>query len=325
MQKKRLENFPITVHYVPFVGYSKYPTNIDTQPQVNKERHIVIAGKLSIAGGFHEFIVDDDAKSIKTKSFENDYNKKYGSLQCIGEKDARYTHSYLVEKNKYLVVFYYNDFYNVYDMINDKWMLNQYEKKLSENRSEFSRSVLINDEIIIISKDNELYFYFIGNDHITNPILIHKYTLKASGFFFDDHGMCIINFIEKKFPQKEDDEKCQSYKFKIILFGQSYNKGIVPFFLYLDTLLSYNNSKVITLSIDETLIDENEMTLRNCNMNTMKMQTWDKFGFECILNGKNEPIIVIIGGAGNTLEKDIYLFNCVTHEFTPKKKVCNFL
>ena len=263
MQEKVLQNFPINVRYVPFVGYSKHPTNVDTQVQSKKERHIITGGHSSIEGGFHEFIVG--VNSMANKSFENDYNKKCGTLQCIGEKDARYTHSYLVEKNKYLVVFYYNDFYNVYDMINDKWMLKIDEKNLQKNMSEFSRSVLINDEIIIISKDRRLYFYFIGNDYITNPTLMYNYRLKTRGASFERHGMCIIDFIKQESIATKK-HAIASYKLKIVLFGTCNNRDILPDCLCLDILLSYNNIQVIKLSIDETLmIDKRHSTSDNCN------------------------------------------------------------
>lgn len=137
---------------------------------MNEQRNI-------LKGGFHELIVDEDANSINCESFENDCNQEFANLQCIGERDARYMHSYLVSNNKYLVVFYNNQLYNVYDMQNDKWMLNrvnQGEKGLSQNDAEDSRSMVINDQIIILSKDMTVYFYFIGNDHSIDPVLIHE-------------------------------------------------------------------------------------------------------------------------------------------------------
>ena len=54
-------------------------------------------------------------------------------------------------------------------------------------------------------------------------------------------------------------------------------------------------------------------------------KVWGNFGFEYILNGRNESIIVMIGGNNEILTQDIHLFNCVTHEFTTKKNVCNIL
>lgn len=48
----------------------------------------------------------------------------------------------------------------------------------------------------------------------------------------------------------------------------------------------------------------------NCDVAEMKPMFWRLFGFECIFNCKNEPIIVIIGGY-NDCAKNIHLFNCV--------------
>ena len=135
-------------------------------------------------------------------------------------------------------------------MENDKWMLKKDEKKL---KPYIDRSVLINDEIIIGSSNKELYFYFVGNDHITNPILIHKYRLKTEGVSFHSHGMCIIDFIEQ---ESSEDKLYQTYKLKIILFGGGYNKDFLSSVLYLDVLLSCVDIKVLSLSIDENLIDK---------------------------------------------------------------------
>ena len=83
---------------------------------------------------------------------------------------------------------------------------------------------------------------------------------------------------------------------------------------------------MITLSIDETLIDKNDIALSNCNKSEMQetqKSWWRNFGFECMLNDRNEPIIVMIDDL-NPLAQDIHLFNCVTHEFT-EKNVCTLL
>ena len=314
-------DFPLKVYEVPFSQYSQFPANIDKKKQVSpaQQKNIIIGGEAN-GDGFYELIVDNNTNSINYKSFANDYNKKFANLKHIGLDDARQTHSYLVQNHKYLVVFEMGRKYNVYDIENDQWMLRQYEKLLRHHISWGSQSALINDEMIIISSKTKLYFHFIGNNHIRDPIFAHEYTLKTKGVSFHRHGMCITNFIQQKSQQ---DELYHTYMLKIILFGGDENKDFLSSFLYLDVLLSYisNDAKyqLVSLSIDENLIDKNKIKLVNMNTKTIP-NSYEAFGFECVFNSKNEPIVIVIGSCGSG-SKDICLFNCITHELTLKKRV----
>ena len=308
-------DFPIDVSMVPFTRYSYFATSINDEyyeqsPQ-QQQRNIVIGGRDNNVDGFCELIVDDNRNSIHYKSFTNDYNRKFANSKHIGFKNAHFTRSYLVQNNKYILVFKLHKCYNVYDMENDKWLLKQGEKKLKYFPE---RGVLINDEIIIGSYDNELYFYFIGNDHITDPVLLHEYTLKTKKVSFFFHGMCIIDFIKQESSKNESQ---QTYAFKIILFGGFYKqRDFLSSFLYLDILLSYQDIELSSISIDENLIDKNEIKLINTNA-TQETRRYN-FGFECIVNSKNQPVIIMIGG---NKSQSIYLFNCVTYELTRHDKV----
>ena len=309
-------DFPVSVSEIPFARNSHFPINANDQnnQQSRKQRRsIIVGGDVSNEGGFYELIVDDKTSSINYKSFVNDYNKKFANLKCIGLNHAQLTRSYLVESNKYIVV--YDDFecYNVYDIENDKWMLKK-GAKILEYFPE--RSVLINDEIIIGSLFNNLCVYYIGNNHITDPVLMHEYTFKTKGVSFMEHGMCIIDFIKQESAHSQD-KLYETYKLKIVLFGGSRNEDFLSSFLYLDILLSYQDIKLISISIDENLIDKKEIKL--INTDSTKETIRYNFGFECFSNWKNEQLIIIIGGANNA--RNIYLFNCVTHELTCHQKV----
>ena len=246
-------DFPIHVACVPFTGYSHFPANIDAnitnQKSPPQKKNIIIGG---IRGNecFYELNVHDTGNSVNYKSFKCDYNKKFTNLKCIGLDNAMYTHSYLVQNNKYIVVFKKNQCYNVYDLENDIWLLKKGEKKLKHVYHHGSRSVLINDEILLISQHNQLQFYFIGNHHVTNPILIEKYTLKTNNVSFIQHGMCLIDLIKQESSQ---NQSYQTYTFKIFLFG-GYNNDFLKSFLCLDVLLSYQNVALANLSIDESII-----------------------------------------------------------------------
>ena len=332
---------PIDVAYVPFAQYSHFAASIDkNNNKLAKQEKILLIGGYKIDKDvyFYEFVVDKNRNSINCKSFENDYKKKFSNVHYLGLRRASYTHSYLVQNNKYLVVFREHRVYNVYDMENDKWLLGLGEKRLRHGMGDGSRSVLINDEIIIVSraKCHELCFYFIGKNHMLDPILIHEYTLKTEDVSFKYHGMCIIDFriVQQESSDSQDRNKLyhdqQTYKLKIILFGGIRNQDFLSSFLYLDILLSYmaNDEKfdLISLSIDENLIDKNQIKLMNtnCNVDKIPQNKFFTFGYQCILNYKNEPVIVIIGGQNDTIKRDIHLFNCVTFEFTIKKQVIPF-
>ena len=175
------DDFPTHVSRVPFTRYSHFPAN--NQKSLKQQKNIVVGGALD-KGGFFELIVDAIGNSIDYRSFEYHYNKKNTNLKYIGLDNAMYTHSYLVQDNK-CIVFKQDECYNAYDIENDTWLLKKGEKKLKHFKPH-ARSVLINDKIIIVSQYDELNFYFIGNDHITDPILIHKYKLKTRIFHLID-------------------------------------------------------------------------------------------------------------------------------------------
>ena len=73
-----------------------------------------------------------------------------------------------------------------------------------------------------------------------------------------------------------------------------------------------------SLSINEMLLDENKIKLKN--MNDIKVKKWYDFGFECVVNCRNDVIIMVIGG-GYRMRRDIHLFNCTTNELTCKDQV----
>ena len=316
---------PTCVGLVPFTNYSSYPLNTVSKNRNSqiKRRNIIIGGRYG--GGFHELIVDDEKSAIECKSFENDYDKQFANLKYIGLNDAKHTHSYLVQNNRYLVVFV-DKRYNVYDMKNDKWLINLNAPDTTNliKNGNSSRSVLLNDEIIIISRRKSLWFYFIGNNHITNPLLIYTYKLKTENISYVAHGMSIIDFRE---------ESCydQRYKIQLILFG-GWNNCILSSFLHLDILLSYTWNLIEksiqhkNISIDEKLINRNLIKLNNIDPKQMEY-TWCRFGFECIMNDKNEAIIIMVGGNAyipNANGTNIHLYNCATHELECKQNVLPF-
>ena len=325
-------NFPRDISFVPFTSHSYFPTNSDTQNHEisTKQRNIILGGFESSIGGFFEFIVDD-TNTIKYKSFEIDYNKVSANAKCTGLYTAEFAHSYLIENNKLLVVFCGVSCYNVYDMENDKWLLPRHGKTLMENISRNStfesgiRSVMINDEMILISVGSDFLFYFIGYDNIIDPILIHHYKLKTNNIEFICHGMCVIKCVKHESGIGTGIAKQNAYvtyKLKIVLFGGK-NNPILSSFLLLDIFMSYvvkeKTYQLVKVSINENLIDKKEIKVKNSSYNLLG-EEWKYFGYQCVYNDKNEPIIIVIGGS-HKIKRDIYLFNCLTYEISCKEQV----
>ena len=308
--------FPYDVSNIFFTRYSHWARST-TKENKMKQKNLIIGSSNCRSCGLYEFVVNNETNSIEYESLSTDYNKKFANLEHIGYDNVQGIHSYLIRNNKYLVVFDENYCYNVYDMSNDKWLLDAGDKYLSASEWTYSRSVLINDDIIIISQFKQLYFYFIGNNHIVDPILIRKYKLKTHKVSFNSHAMCIIDFTIEKHGQ---------YKLKIMLFGGRQNEKALSSFLILDISLSYYHEKfhafkLKSLSIKENLVNKKKIQFKNMAKTGLYMNSWFSFGFECILNSKNEPIVVMIGGYCGGTSRDIHLFNCVTNELRWQKKV----
>ena len=324
----------IRFSYASFVRYS-----IGCQLDHEQDRkYIIPAGNYNdkTDGCFVEISVNTQTKEVKHVSFEN---KKFANLESMGLDSESFAQSYLVRNNKYIVVFFKDRHYNVYDIENDKWLLRSYEKGLFLNNTYHSRSVMINDQILIISKSNQLYFYSVAYDHLTNPTLLHEYELKTKNVFFERHGMCCIDYKQEKSAKK------LSYYVKILLFGGYQNKDVLSSFVLCDIVLSSDPDSLSLddndwhdqmicekISIKEQLIDKNLFKLKNVNIEKHEKWKWMDFGYKCLVNSKNETVIMIVGDY-RQLEKSVYthvqdtwkdniiLYNCVTHEIICKSEV----
>ena len=115
-------------------------------------------------------------------------------------------------------------------------MLKPNEKKLKENVKLDGlgycgiRSLLINDEILVLSAEREILFYSISiaNNDITDPKLLYKYKLQSyqSRYKFNCksfryHGMCCINF-KKNETSNGSKYNCIA---EILLFGGRENES----------------------------------------------------------------------------------------------------
>ena len=337
--------FSIDVHWNCLAHYSYFASNNATQSvrvawQV-KRRNIFVGGydPKKVDDGFYELIVDDKTNSIDYRSFTKNYNKKFANIKHIGLDRAKYTHAYLVHKNKFLIVFCgLKCTYNVYDMENDKWLI-----KFDEMRDcqyVHARSVLINDELIIISVDRELHLYSIANDHITDPLFVDWYTLQLGGttrvnrHTFSNHGMSIIDF-KKHYNNKNNNidrtininNGVYSCKLKMLLFGGMRALEVVNSFTFVDIDLVYilnspesDTFKLLKFKCKDNVVNMGHITYKNTNYYKMSRQL-SQFGYKCICNSKNETIVVTFGGATKAMSRKIYLYNCITNKIADKGKV----
>ena len=79
---------------------------------------------------------------------------------------------------------------------------------------------------------------------------------------------------------------------------------------------NYNET---TIEEDFAALEDNYKDINNIDM--FKRCGICNFGFECILNASNEPIIVTIGASQNQYKRELMIFNCVTMEWLIKKNV----
>ena len=299
-------DFPYDMHQVPFAQNSIESTLKNKKEQFYKNINLIVGGRIAYPNGvrgFHEILLSDKDNSISFKSFANDYKTHNANLGKIGICATRGVQSFLLDNNKYLIVFREHYGYNVYDMINDKWLLNT-------NNTKFlgQKCILITDQIIA-SYDyyrDKIHLYYIGANNMTNPQHIKAFTLDTNYSFA---GMCCTEFIK--------NEKDNKLMFKILLCG-SNNIPFLSSFLSLSISLSLNNNKII--KFDQNKIDEKMFKFKNVSLTKNEYYNynymWIGASCECIFNEKNEAIVVFIGGMlhSSRNSRSICLYNPVSHE-----------
>lgn len=251
---------------------------------------------------------------ITFKSFETDMMKPNANLTKIGyskNTGAKDTHSFLTKDQKHIIVLSYCNGYNVYDKENDKWLETTNSINWKFTFSQFARSLLINDEIIVISEGRNLLFFSIAKryNHFLNPQLIAKYQIQTPNVEYKGHGMCCIG-MDVIHNASNSKKQCFNYNIKIVLFGSFYGVKFLESFLLLNISINANyytflngiNSSCITCSenkIDfgiDNHIEYNDGKWINMDPNDKSLESLAAFGFECVYNSKQEPIIIIVGG-----------------------------
>ena len=303
--------FPFHVQYVQFARYSIMPyQRITTQPphgntsatNNTNQKNIIIGGAYRLPESQSSFYEIDLALSKNSKNEKLDklvytsFATKYNASNARIKHNAKWTHSYLVNDSKYLIVFDRYIGYNVYDIMNDNWLLGSNNTTISYT-DHGARSLLLNEEILMVSCSDVLDFYYIGNDHITKPIEIGSQELQATfGIDYLFHGMCCIDFKieyqstngnsnsnsnsedqdENKIENSDIETIDRNFVCTIFLFGCSQNLDDAKF---LDSFLKLKirifvpsifktNKKSIKISVDtqESIEIKPESVIIDCDI-----------------------------------------------------------
>ena len=185
--------------------------------------------------------------------------------------------------------------YNVYDIENDNWIIDE-NIELNVGIDDNARSLLVCNKFFVLSCNQYIYIYSIWHD-IRKPKLIKIYKIKDETKQYSRHEMCLV---ELKYYCLAD---CS--------------------FLELSVKLQLNHEK---LSIWDMKISEKVVKEPKCLNFDLKSTKYYCFGFECFLNSKNEPIIIIIGGFNGdwndkTVPYLLFEYNVIHNELFLYKKV----
>ena len=304
---------------------------------------------------FHELqlVNNDNGTNLTYKILETDNKWKQANFDIISQQHAYLFNTYLINNNKHFVsIFLSAKEYNIYDMENDKWFFSKNKRiSFAEHQPSRQQNIMITDNLILVSYNDKLEFFgcFV-NDHVTRPIVrlreylfkINKNTdnnkskdIKRIVYSYGYHGICCTNIKSKYLAAMNKSDGMTDLKFTIILFGGSVHSNIdfLSSFLVIDINVilkdvyndnTYNSDRYILdrCMFREKPINKNLIKCVNFNKETLDEATFSSFAFECVWNGKNEAIIMIIGGSINCGEnKSIYLYNTANHELSIRENV----
>ena len=238
-------DFPYDLSWCSIARYSANFSDVD----IPNKRAIVCGGAREedrgynsyYETGFHEIILDDCDKNstpivntkngleyfhkkIQIKSFAKDYGKENGDLSKMDMSitNGRELHAFITRHNRFLIIIAPSNgpwcLYNVYDIKNDKWLLRSSSSAIKIHSKDGTRSVLINDKILIISEDYWISIYNLNNNNksglqtnhsnnnndnndeilypggkVMNPLIITKYCFSVMQSA-ENHGMLVTDY-----------------------------------------------------------------------------------------------------------------------------------
>lgn len=282
------------------------------------EKYIVIFDKLR---GFNIYDIKRDQWVYQAKD-----NCRYVDLQSFGARSMYLTNNVLLVSDNCYLEFFLNSI------------------TIDENKNDNNNSGM-NSSIDINKTKYDVKF---------KRILICKLKRK-----FNLHGLCCVDVtsqtskVTEKENSKDKDKDTDTnenksdgnekdnlnflMKFKLIAFGGDARKCFLSSFVIFNVTFCYkykicpnSNRKLYKKQPEITVVEkEIESTDIKCSndkdAHLLSISKWNSFGFGCIHNKQNEPIIVIVGGLtaynSNVFSKSICLFNTVTYKMILKRNV----
>ena len=367
------KDFPLDLSFIAPTRYS-----LDYNSNVDRKRHIIIKD-YSLYTSFRDVILKSNNKLcvkfnvllfqyIRTYSTMYIYKhysqfksfEEYGKLNATLEKWVDYSNdafiktsefqSFITRDNRYIITYNNIKGYNVYDIENDKWLLQKdYAMKFAnilkwDGYDDGIASVFINDEIIITSDSIFLYFHYIPTRDLKYLIEIKQYKLKTQELDYSYHGMCCIQLN----CDKDETKKINQFSIKLLIVGGSKNTWFLQSFLIVDVLITVpfyrikpkysidfnpNDFKFDKYNINvkvtkETKMDGAKMTENEKENNLLNYGfSWKQFGCICLTPIRNslEPIVLLIGGDTTHYSKgsnSIILLDIMTSQMKIIENVC---
>ena len=172
----------------------------------------------------------------------------------------------------------------------------------------------MNIDLLITTYEDALLLYDLSD--LSKPRLIGKKQIIDKKYNCKTYAYhCMICLLKNK------------NNIKILLFGRGYTystnftKNIGDTFKEIEIIYNENINNINHINKFNIKIKSVEnILIPNSNYKS----NWFRFGYNTIVNSKNERIIIMVGGEGNSPNngKAIGLYNCVTNEMFIKENVC---
>ena len=221
-------------------------------------------------------------------------------LETIGA-NCRFTQAFFVLNHfKYgdciitIDIGYHNTAYNIFLFDKQKWLFKKNEQKtLSIHFGYGAKCLLFNDNLLVASRQEYLYFFDLIK--LDSPYFLKKYKIKTNNteYPYEHHAMQCIEKTENQIIIIVSSGKANEYFFESFMKFSIYFKN-------------------------EISIIEEKITFSNIigDMTLLKYGLLSNLGYDMILNNKNERIFIMIR------YNCIIQFNYDTSELSIKPNVC---
>ena len=156
----------------------------------------------------------------------------------------------------------------------------------------------------MLSVSAEIFLFDISD--LLKPRFLGKYNV---GIVCSDHGMACIEMNNR--IDKINDNSLNGFSFKVLLFGgtNTYQNTFTEVSFIIKDMIVINHKNII---INNYTSDSARDMYIHCS----------SFGFNTIINSKNERIIITFGGYNSHHTKSVTIYNCNTKKLIVKTNVC---